>query len=305
MEYRFMACNMLLKAGATGNGVNEALIISVSEDSSNTSFLKILIPNANVNHSGGLALSEAIKRRHTKHVSLLLEQHSRLNATSFTNAFDAALAFPEPAEELKYCRIILEASPPEISTSVVLLKIVRMGNENLCTLFLQHKADLNHDGGICLVSAVHAQNIKILTLLVESTNPKPSKNSLEAAFNAAFGTTDKTCRLAMIQILLDAGVNGDRLNSALVNQAKGGDANIALCSMLLKYGASIDAQNGAPLVVATKLRAILLLQTMLQDRKAAYGSLSRSVAPLFSKFRAQSLGARISKFIQCNENSKY
>jgi len=266
---------MLLKAGATGTGVNEALTIAVSEESSNTSFLKILIPNTNINHNGGHALSEAIKRSRTKHVSLLLEQHARLNAASFTNAFNASLTLSEPAEELKYCRMILEASPPEMSTSVVLLKIVRAGNEDLCTLFLQHKADLNFDGGICLVSAVHAQDVKILTLLVESTNPKPSKQSLEAAFNAACGITDKTCRLEIVQILLDAGVNGEPLHSALPTQAKGGDTNIALCSMLLKYGASIDAQNGAPLVVATKLRATVLLQTMLQGRKASYNSLSR------------------------------
>jgi len=48
----------------------------------------------------------------------------------------------------------------------------------------------------------------------------------------------------------------------------------------LKYGASIDAQNGAPLIIAAKLGAISLLQTMLQGRKAAHSSLFRSVTSL-------------------------
>ena len=280
-ENRFVACDMLLKAGATGNGVNEALTIAVSEESSDASFLKMLILNANINHNGGHALSEAIKRSHTNHTSLLLEQHPRLNATSFTNAFDEAFSHTQPAEEFKYCRMILEASPPEKSTSMALLKAVRREcNEELCRLFLQHKADLNYDEGICLVTAVHSQNIKILTLLVESTNPKPSKNSLEAAFNVALSVPDETCRLAMAQILLDAGVKGDPLHAALITQVKRRDMNVTLCSMLLKYGASIDAQNGEPLVIAAKLGATALLQTMLQGRKAAYGSLSRSVTPL-------------------------
>lgn len=281
-----MACDMLLKAGATGNGVNKALTIAVSEECSDTSFLKILVPTANINYNGGQALSEAIKRCHANHASLLLEQNPRLNETSFINAFDAASSHTQSAEEIKYCRMILQASPPEKSTSMALLKAVRRAcNEELCRLFLQHKTNLNYDGGICLIAAVHGQNIKILTLLVESTNPKPSKNSLEAAFNAAFGVTDETCRLGMVQILLNAGVKGDSVDAALINQAKRGDMNVTLCLMLLKYGASIDAQNGEPLVIAAKLGAISLLQTMLQGRKAAHSSLVRLVTLLLFKVK--------------------
>jgi hypothetical protein len=275
-ENRFAACDKLLKAGVTGDGVNEALSVAVS-DESNTSFLKIVIPNADVDHNGGHALSLAIKRCLPDHVSLLLDE--KPNESSLNNAFDAAMSLSEAADQLKYCRMLLEAAAPETSASLALLKAVRAGRDDLCRLMLQYNASSDFKGGACLVTAVNEKNAKILTSLVEVSNPKPSKTSLEAAFKTALEVTDEQCQLELVQILLDAGVKGGPLHAALITQAKGGDKNTALVALILKYGASIDDQNGEALNTAAKLGAISLLQTMLQDRKVADLSLSRSVYP--------------------------
>jgi len=274
-ERRFTACEKLLKAGAIGDAVNEALTIAVSDEPNDTSFLKIIIPNADVDYGGGHSLSLAVKHGLPNHITLLLEQ--RPNTTSFNNAFDAAMSHSEPTDQIKYCRMLLEASAPESSASWTLLKVVRAGRDDLVRLMLQHNASPNFEGGASLISAVHNKNVKILTSLVD--NQKASKASLEAAFKVALGITEEQSRLELVQILLDAGVKGAPLHIALISQSKRGDQNIAIISMLLKYGASVDEQNGEALDNAAKTGASSLLQSMLHNRKVAYASLSRLVFP--------------------------
>lgn len=171
-ENRFMACEKLLMAGARGDEVNDALAVIVLEESLDTSFLKLIIPNANVDYGGGRALSLSVKRLLLNHATLLLQQGP--NETSFNNGFDAAMSHSRPADQLKFCRVLLEASAPTASASAALLKAVRAGRDDLCRLMLQHNASPDSNGGACLITAVHDKNVKILTSLVENSNPRPS-----------------------------------------------------------------------------------------------------------------------------------
>lgn len=255
--------------------MDKALTVAVSDESKDTSFLKIIIPNADINYNGGEALSLAVKLNLLEHASMLLEQSP--NIASYNNAFEAAISLDEPAAQLKCCHMLLEAPAPKQSTSAALLKTVRCGNYDLCRLMLQFNASPDFNGSACLITAVHDKNVKILALLVESSNPKPSKDSLEATFKAALSITDEQVRLELIQILLDAGVRGQPLHVALIAQSKHGDKNLALCKMLLKYGASINARQGEPLNHAAKLGAISLLKNMLEGQKVEEASLVRSV----------------------------
>jgi ankyrin repeat protein len=274
-ENRFTACEKLLKSGANGDEVDKALTVVVSDESRDTSFLKIIIPNADINYNGGEALSLAVKRNLSEHALILLEQVPDI--TSFNNAFEAAMSLDESLNQLKFCRMLLEAPAPEQSASSALLKAVRSGRYDLCKLMLQLNDSPDFNGGSCLITAVHDKNIKILVLLVESGNPKASKDSLEAAFKAALSITDRKAGLELVQILLDAGVGGQPLHTALIAQSKRGDQSLALCEILLKYGASINASQGEALNNAAKLGATLLLQNMLQGRKVEEACLIRLV----------------------------
>jgi hypothetical protein len=166
-----------------GDEVNEALTVAATEEVNDNSFLKLILPKADVNYKDGYALSLAIKNSLPQHVHLFLEK--RPNSTAFDNAFTSAINHRQNSEQLRYCRMLLEASPAGDSAPAALVKAVHAGKNDLCNLMLQYNASANFDGGSAVVAAVKTQNMELLTSLVQNSDSPLSEESLEAAFEAA------------------------------------------------------------------------------------------------------------------------
>lgn len=83
-------------------------------------------------------------------------------------------------------------------------------------------------------------------------------------------------RPEVVKIFLDAGLQGKPLHDALVVQSKRGDESLAVCTLFLKHGASVDTDNGEALNTAVTLGATQLARTMLQERKLEPATLSRA-----------------------------
>lgn len=271
---RFDACQRLIRAGAFGEAVDRGLMIAITAEQENIDFLKLILQNANVDFQEGKALCLAITNDCQAHLRLMLNQHP--NETTFDNAFAAAIRLRNPRDQLKYCRLLVEAGPGRNSCSKALVLAAKSQKQELCKLFLENGASPNHDGGASISAATISGNIGILELLIGGNFQKPDNISLVAGFEVALAySTSHSKKMTMLKLILDAGLMGSSLDLALVSSSKQGREGTQLCKLFLDYGASVDAEGGEALDFCTRSGNLELLQLLLGGPPPSAETLSR------------------------------
>lgn len=123
--------------------------------------------------------------------------------------------------------------------------------------------------GAALETAAKLNAVPLLRAMLQGR--AVSSTSLSRAFKSA----DRE-RLEVVKIFLDAGIRGDLLHAALVEQSKRGDHSLDVCSCFLQHGASVNEYNGEALNTTIRLGAVQLAQVLLLERKATSTTLSRA-----------------------------
>jgi ankyrin repeat protein len=146
----------------------------------------------------------------------------------------------------------------------------KRGNDSLpvCGLLLAHGASADAYDGEALTTAA---KLAVLPLLQAMIQRKVSYISLTRAFESA----DRQ-NLDLVKIFLDAGLNGEPLHNALIEQSKRDSEALAVCTLLLAHGASADEYNGEALTIAAKLESLPLLRTMLKGKVMSKATLNRA-----------------------------
>jgi ankyrin repeat protein len=274
-NHRFEACLKLIDAGATGEQVNKGLAIAMTAEHQNIDFLKLILRSASVDFDNGHALCQAVTNNYQEHLKLMLA--SRPNEQSFDNALEAALRLRNARDQLKYCHLLVRAGPPRDSCSRALLIAVTSQKDELCRVFLEARASVDYNGGAPITAAARSENIGILELLVGGEFQQPQNASLVAAFEVSLLSASPSAKkMKIIRLILDAGLQGLALDVALVNATKKGEEGIAMCDLMLKYGASVNAQGGEALDICTRSGNLILLEKLLQSsHRPSSGVLSR------------------------------
>lgn len=263
-NHRFEACQKLIDAGAAGDQVNKGLAIAMTVEHQNIDFLKLILRSASVDFENGHALCQAITNNYQEHLKLMLA--SRPNEQSFDNALEAALRLRNARDQLKYCHLLVGAGPPRDSCSKALLVAVTSQKDELCRIFLEARASVDYNGGASITAAARSENIGILELLVGGEFQQPNNASLVAAFEVSLLSASPSAKkMKIIRLILDAGLQGLALDVALVNATKKGQEGMAMCELLLKYGASVNAQGGEALDICTRSGNLVLLEKLLQS----------------------------------------
>ncbi|KAF4634237.1 hypothetical protein G7Y89_g3872 [Cudoniella acicularis] len=260
---RFEACQKLIHSGAVGDEVNRGLSVAITAEYQNIEFLKLILLSASVDFEDGHALSLAVTNEYMAHLQLMLEK--RPNQTTFDGAFASAMRIRNPRDQLKYCRTLVAAGPPRDSCSKALLIAVKAQKEELCKIFLEKGASPDFEQGASITAAVLKENIGILEMLIGGEYQKPESNSLIAAFEATLSmSSSRPKKTKLLRLLLDAGLKGPPLDTALVNESRKGSDGMALCNLFLDYGASINWQGGEALDISTRSGDLELLKMLLQ-----------------------------------------
>jgi hypothetical protein len=263
-NHRFEACQKLIDAGATGEQVNKGLAIAITAEHQNIDFLRLILRSASVDFENGHALCQAVTNKYQEHLKLMLA--SRPNEQSFDNALEAALRLRNARDQLKYCHLLVGAGPPRDSCSKALLFAVTSQKDELCRVFLEARASVDYNGGASITAAARSENIGILELLVGGEFQQPNNASLVGAFEVSLlSASPPAKKMKMIRLILDAGLQGLALDVALVNATKKGQEGMAMCELLLKYGASVNAQGGEALDICTRSGNLILLEKLLQS----------------------------------------
>ncbi|KAH8661680.1 hypothetical protein BGZ60DRAFT_433482 [Tricladium varicosporioides] len=286
---RYDFCKKLVNAGATGEEVHKALITAVTQQPHDSDFLKLIIPNANIDYDGGKALCLAISKMLREHVSLLLEMGP--NESSYHGAFVAVIALQDSAQQMEFCQLLLQSQPRGDSTNAALVKAVTNGNENISRLLLEHGALVDFENGATMVAAVTSKNVNMLKLLISTCKQPPSSETLVSAFEGALTIPPGNVKQELLQAILDVdstyrSFEAQRsLDAALLRLVKDGSKDIATIDVLLKYRASVHHNDNEALILAAKSCQNQLLQRLLQhmDERVAVPAVSAVVRDLLRR----------------------
>ncbi|KAE9382018.1 hypothetical protein N431DRAFT_476739 [Stipitochalara longipes BDJ] len=262
---RFEVCQKLIHAGATGDEVSKGLAIAITTENQNLSFLKLILQSASVDFEEGHALCLTIANNYQAHLKLMLEKHP--NERTFDRAFEAALRLRNPRDQSKYCNILVGAGPTQDSCSKALLVAVTIQKDELCRMFLEKGASVDFKGGASITTAARCENIGILELLVGGEIQQPMNASLVPAFEVIISLSSPPLKKKkLIQLILDAGLQGPALDAALVNGTKNGQEGLPMVKLFLEYGASVNAHGGEALDISARSGNLELLQMLLQGQ---------------------------------------
>jgi hypothetical protein len=262
---RFEACQKLIHAGAKGDEVSKGLAVAITTENQNIDFLKLILWSASVDFEEGHALCLAVANNYQAHLKLMLEK--RPNERTFDRAFEAALRLRNPRDQLKYCNILVGAGPPRDSCSKALFIAVTIQKDELCRIFLEKGASVDFNGGASITAAARSENIGILELLVGGEFQKPNNASLVPAFEVALSLSSPPAKKKkLIQLILDAGLQGPALDAALLNASKKGQEGLPMVKLFLEYGASVNAHGGEALDISARSGNLELLQVLLHGR---------------------------------------
>ena len=107
---------------------------------------------------------------------------------------------------------------------------------------LEFNTSVNHERGRPIDLAVRNANLDLLSVLLQRG---PSARTLDGALGAAMGLQDAAKQPKVLRQILEAGASGQSVNEALIAAAGRGAFGVALCDLLLEFGASADYDNGA------------------------------------------------------------
>jgi hypothetical protein len=259
----------LWKAGVSGE-VNSKSIVHVLKKEKETAIpiLRLIVPRADVNYKDGQALRLVIKNVFIEGLDILLAARPIVLSTATKSAaFIEAMNVQNQQKRLDIVDRLLKAgiSRPIISDS--LLAAVTTGDFALAELFLRHGASVEHNGGQAVIFAATSGHNGILKSLVSGEHcTKPAMHILTNAFMDAMILKEKGDRESQYEVartLLEAGVQGEPINIALIASVKEGDVNLKLSQLLYDNGASAEWNGGEAVYIASQMSGCIETLSLL------------------------------------------
>lgn len=264
---RYTLCEKLLRAGAHGDAISKALFEAVKEGISALPFMKLVLPQADVNFKEGRILRQAVKQVFREGLDLLLSQRSHMpTMATKRRAFDDAMNIMNKQDRFDMVKKLLEAGTKGEIVSDALLTAVNGSDIPLTELLLRFGASVEHNTGKAIHVAASSGDREVLRRLVGGIlSPKPTLSTLTTGFGGAMSLKekDKGSYYETLEILLSAGMKGEAVDAALVDAVREGESNIALIELLYSCGASVEWNEGEALDIATRSGFVKTLTVLL------------------------------------------
>ncbi|KAF2799768.1 hypothetical protein K505DRAFT_370800 [Melanomma pulvis-pyrius CBS 109.77] len=267
----------LLIAGVVGDAVNQALITAVklSPDPHAYKIIQLLLDRggADVNFQEGKALQLTAASGAIGVLQLLLATNPIV--VSVNAAFPFAMEIQDVSKRHAVAEMLLQAGATGLVVDQALVNAAEIGTKGipLVTLLLS-KASVDFENGKALCEAIKIRCFELIQTLV---TVKHSLQSLTAAWAEATVIDDDEFQFRTFQILLEVGMEGDSVGRSLVVATTKGSIGLDLCKLLLKYGASVDYNNGEAMVIAVQHSYIDILELLLSGNPSK-GSLTPALA---------------------------
>jgi hypothetical protein len=279
-EARYNLCEKLLRAGAPGPQISNALFIVSREGPSALPVMKLLLPSADVNFKDGKAMHVVVQNAFVEGLELFLSPRPIMpSKQTMASAFLEAMKLTKLEDRHKIVARLLRVELSKTIISDALITAVNHCDLKLAEILLQAGALVNHNAGQAVLCAASLGQKDLLKLLVSGKHfEKPSMSSFTSGFSGAMTLKEKDPESyhAIVEILLEAGARGDAISAALVDAVKEGDPNLALTTLLFRTGqASVEWGEGEALDIATRNASVQTLSLLL-ERQLSQETLKRA-----------------------------
>ena len=289
---KMMLTEALLCAGASGEVVANALLQACQSEFHD--MIDLLIKyGASVEHQDAAALRAAIANNRANLVQLLLSEQAALSPLYASECIHLVPKSITPETRHAFLTLLLKKGAGGSALHDALITAVEACDMQTIDLLLtsqfpggraisngdvgagrgvvyeRHEvASLDHKNGLALSIAVRTNHLQIVKRLLAG---KPSSATLDLVFPqvSALPSAD---RYHMTEQFLAAGLSGKvisaTLEQAIEEQPPRRDER--LISLLLRYNADVNVNDGTGILSAITIRDLALLQTLLQNRPAQH-----------------------------------
>ena len=245
---------IFLGAGLKGEPLHTTLVEQSRRGNEGLAVCSLLLAHgASANEYNGEALTIVAKLEALPLLQAMLK-NSVVSKSTLIRAFKSA-----NHENLDLVTIFLDFGVTGQPLDTALAEQSKRGNKaiEVCKLLLRYAASVDANHGEALTTAVKLNALVLLQVLLRE---RPVSN---ATLTRAFKSADRE-NIDLVKCFLDAGLKGFPLDITLIEQSRQGNDALAVCTLLVAHGASIDANNGEALANAARLGAVPLLQMMFQ-----------------------------------------
>ncbi|KAI5919804.1 ankyrin repeat-containing protein [Camillea tinctor] len=207
---RSISCSNLLKAGASGEVVSDALLAAASDG--DLDFGTILVQNGgSVEHKNGQAIIEACKSGAVDVLEMLLAGNIKASEQTLQRGFQAATQIGDLSKRAEVFKLLLQMGVTGEVVDMQLISAVRYGDDGkeIVKLLLVYGASPDYNDGESVEKATRSAflgNLEMLLGIIEvgGRQKKPSSHTLVRALEAAWDLSRDT-RFTVMEWIFQAG----------------------------------------------------------------------------------------------------
>lgn len=272
---RRIICELLLKTGASGQVVSDALLVAAGTGDLALGQL-LLNYGASVDHQEGQAVIEACRVGSPDVLTMLLSTKSAVNKGTLERGFQAATEVRDLKKRAHIFRLLLNEGVGGEVVDAQLVSAARYGDDaiDLVQLLLRAGACTDYQGGEAVYNATRCASLGILEMMLAISpaigeQKKPSPSTLARALKASSKLSTGP-RYQVIKWLFAAGLPiSDDVHLALDKVINEEELSIDLVKLLLERGASPTALGCRSLIRAAQKLNLTVLDLFLQKEVPA------------------------------------
>ncbi|KAI5291721.1 hypothetical protein KEM54_001253 [Ascosphaera aggregata] len=253
---------VLLCGGATGPGVNKALV-TVTQ-AGNDRLISLLVEyGASVTYNDGEAIAKAIDKGNLHAACILLG--GRMNsktASHILSSLPEIGSYLSTEQKSTLMSRLVECGAYGDALGIALVDVAYKQETELIDYLLDHNASTDYNNAQVLRHAVASESISLLDRLLAKS--RPSESSLNSCF-PLLGSVSSKALLDITRRLLDAGASGPAVNEALAT-AVASPFNAdkeAIVGEFVYHGTDVNVGNGKCFVHAAAAGDIPILSLLL------------------------------------------
>lgn len=275
--------DILLKHGAKGLEVNQALIDAVEESSMDKVLIESLLEKADLDYIDSRAIL-TVMRRDSVELGKTFIDTGRSSQKAREDAVRVLLDPNTKRRQAKLSLLLRAGIGQQSLDNTLIQEMCGERDGQIVEMLLDHKASCEHDRGKSLKLAIRYRDDQILKMLIAR---RPDHRILEAMVPDAMALKSVHLRRMCLSLLLQGGTTGKPVDQALVEEVETPDyRDHQLIRLLVDNGAKIDYSDARAIkfAVFTPLD-IGVLKNLVSGTAAS--AVVAALIPLAMKHRQQ------------------